>query len=140
MDIQSKSKMFLMVIFAMLCVPPLSYAGSDRIIMAMTPENMNKTNLVYVRFFGPNGSVLESDELKIMEVREQDCSAGHLFLMSKDYRIGYSPKKMLVGLYLSPYMWRKKKLCFSVPYDGKIEQSFDPAANKSRLFELKLVK
>jgi len=117
-----------------------SYAGSDRWIMAMTAERMDKTNLVFVRFFGPDGVVLESGALEQMVIREQDCSSGHVFQMVKDYKMGYAPKNMLVGIYLSPFVWHKKSLCFSVPGLGKIEQSLDPVANNGRTFQLKMVR
>lgn len=115
-----------------------SYAGSDRWIMAMTAERMNKVNLVFARFLGPDGVALESGALEQMVIREQNCSSGHIFQMVKDYKMGYAPKNMLVGIYLSPFVWHKKSLCFSVPGLGKIEQSLDPVANKSRIFQLKI--
>jgi len=119
-------------------VASYSYAGSDRWIMAMTAERMDKTNLVFVRFYGPDGVALESAVLEQMVIREQGCSSGHIFEMVKDYRMGYAPKNMLVGIYLSPFVWYKKPLCFSVPNLGKIEQSLDPSANNSRTFQLKM--
>ena len=106
--------------------------------MAMTADRMDKSNLVFVRFFGPDGAALESDALKQMVIREQDCSSGKAFEMSKDYRMGYAPKNMLLGIYLSPFVWYKKSLCFNVPGLGKIVQSLDPAANNSRSFQLKM--
>jgi len=116
-----------------------SYAGSDRWIMGMTAERMVKMNLVFVRFLGPDGVALESDVLEQMVIREQDCSSGHVFKMVKDYRMGYAPKNMQLGLYLSPFLWSKKTLCFSVPNLGKIEQSLNPKAGIDRAFEMKLV-
>ena len=116
-----------------------SYAGSDRSIMSMTTARMDKTNLVFVRFFGPDGVALESGALEQMAIREQDCSSGHLFEMVKDYKMGFAPKNMLVGIYLSPFVWYQKPLCFSIPGLGKIEQSLDPAANHSRTFQLKII-
>lgn len=129
----------LLAIIVMLGVSSYSYAGSDRWIMAMTAERMDKVNLVFVRFFGPDGVALESDALEQMVIREQDCSSGHIFEMVKDYKMGYSPKHMLVGIYLSPYVWNNKPLCFNVPGLGKIEQSLDPATNNGRTFQLKMV-
>lgn len=117
-----------------------SYAGSDRWIMAMSAARMDKTNLVFVRFSGPDGVALESGVLEQMVIREQDCGSGHVFEMVKDYRMGYAPKGMLVGIYLSPFVWYKKPLCFSVPGLGKIEQSLDPVANNGRTFQLKMVR
>jgi hypothetical protein len=128
-----------LAIIVTLGVTSCSYAGSDRWIMAMTAERMDKTNLVFVRFFGPDGIALESGALEKMVIREQDCSAGHIFEIVKDYKMGYAPKNMLVGVYLSPYVWNNKTLCFSVPNLGKVEQSLNPAANNSRSFQLKMV-
>lgn len=116
-----------------------SYAGSDRWIMVMTTARMDKAHLVFVRFFGPDGVALESAALEKMVIREQDCSTGHIFEMVKDYKMGYAPKNMMVGIYLSPFVWYKKSLCFSVPGMGKIEQSLDPSVGKSRIFQLKIV-
>lgn len=116
-----------------------SYAGSERLIMAMSAARMDQENLVYVKFIGPDGAALESDVLKQMVIREQDCNSGHVFEMVTDYKIGYAPKSMLVGIYLFPHAWNKKSLCFSVLGLGKIEQSLAPITNKGRIFQLKLV-
>ena len=127
-----------LAIIVMLGVTSYGYAGSDDLIMTMTAEGMAKGNLVHVRFLGPDGAALESHALRQMVIREQDCSSGHIFEMAKDYKIGYAPKNMLVGIYLSPHVWSNKTLCFSIPNIGKIEQSLNPAANKSRSFQLKM--
>jgi hypothetical protein len=129
----------LLAIIVALGVTSFSYAGSDRWIMAMTAEHMEKGNLVFVRFFGTNGTALESDVLQTMVIREQDCSSGHLFEIAKDYKMGYAPKNMLLGVYLPPHVWNKRSLCFMVPNMGKIEQVLDPAANNNRTFQLKIV-
>lgn len=131
------SEAFL-VIIVMLGLTSYSYAGSDRFIMSMTAERMVQENLVYVRFIGQNGAALESDALKQMVIREQNCSSGHIFEMVKDYKIGYEPKKMLVGIYLFPHTWNKKILCFNVRNMGKIEQSLNPTIDDSRSFQLQL--
>jgi len=119
-------------------VASYSYAGSDRWIMSMTAERMDQTNLIFVRFFGPGGVPLESETLEQMVIRAQDCDSGQIFQMVKDYKMGFEPKKLKVGIYLSPFVWRNKTLCFSVPNLGKIEQGFNPKANNSRIFELKM--
>lgn len=129
----------VLAIIVILGAASYSYAGSDRWIMVMTAERMDKMNLVFVRFFGPDGVALESDALERMVIRERDCNSGHIFEMVKDYKMGYAPKNMLVGIYLSPFVWNNKTLCFSVPNLGKIEQSLNLAANKSRSFQLKMV-
>lgn len=130
----------LVTTVVILMVSTSSYAGSERLIMAMTAARMDQENLVYVKFFGSDGVALESDVLKQMVIREQDCNSGHVFEMVTDYKIGYAPKNMLVGIYLFPHSWNKKNLCFSVPNLGKIEQSLDPISNKGRVFELKLAR
>lgn len=129
----------LLAMIVMLGVTSYSYAGSDRWIMVMSAERMDKENLVFVRFLGPDGAALESGVLEQMVIREQDCSSGHIFEMVKDYKMGYAPKHMLVGIYLFPHAWNNKPLCFSVPNLGKIEQSLEPTANNSRSFQLKMV-
>lgn len=129
----------VLAMMVMLGVTSYSYAGSDRWIMAMTAERMDKGNLVFVRFLGPDGVALESEALEKMAIREQDCSSGHIFAMVKDYKMGYAPKNMQLGIYLPAHVWSNKTLCFSVPNLGKIEQSLDPAASKSRSFQLKMV-
>lgn len=137
------NRMFLLRVFlaivVVLDVTSYSYAGSDRWIMAMTAKRMDKANLVFVRFFGPDGVALESDALEKMVVREQDCSSGHVYALSKDYKMGYAPKNMLLGIYLSPNVWSNKTLCFSVQDLGRVVQSLDPAVNNSRNFQFNLV-
>lgn len=131
-------KAFLPIIVA-LCVASYSYAGSERLIMAMTTKRMDRENIVYVRFLAPDGTPLESSVLKQMVIRDQDCNSGHIFEMVKDYKIGYAPKNMLVGIYLYPHVWSNKTLCFSVPNLGKIEQGLDTASNNGRSFQLKVM-
>lgn len=137
------SKMRLLEVFlasiVMLSVSPCSYAGSDRLIMSMSAERMDQEDLVYVRFLGPDGAALESNVLNRMVIRERDCSSGRILRMIKDYKIGYAPKNMLVGIYLYPQAWKNKTICFSVPNLGKIEQGLNPAANHGRSFQLKVV-
>ncbi len=128
----------VLAVIAMFSAVSASYAGSERLIMAMSAVRMDQENLVYVKFIGPDGAALESDVLKQMVIREQDCNSGHVFNMVADYKIGYAPKNMLVGIYLFPHVWNKKNLCFSVPNLGKIEQSLDAVSNKGRIFQLKL--
>lgn len=117
-----------------------SNAGSDRLIMSMSAQRMDMEDIVYVRFLGPGGAAVESDALKQMVIREQDCSTGRTLKIIKDYKVGYAPKNMLVGIYLYPHAWRNKTLCFSVPDLGEIEQGFNPIANKGRSFQLKVVR
>ncbi len=131
-------KVSLSIIVA-LGVTSHSYAGSERLIMAMTTKRMDRENIVHVRFLAPDGTPLESSILKRMVIREQDCNSGHIFEMVKDYKIGYAPKNMLVGIYLYPHVWSSKSLCFSVPNLGKIEQGLDVASNNGRSFQLKVV-
>jgi hypothetical protein len=128
----------IFLVMIMLSVTPYSYAGSDRWIMTMTIERMNKENLVFVRFFGPDGAALESDDLMQIVIRKEDCSTGHTFQITKDYRMGFAPKNMLLGIYLSPFVWNNKSLCFSVPGVGKVEQRLNPAVDHSRSFQLKM--
>jgi hypothetical protein len=136
------SKMRLLEVFlvsiVMLCVAPCIYAGSDRLIMSMSAERMDQEDLVYVRFLGPDGAALESNTLNRMVIREQDCSSGRTLKIIEDYKIGYAPKNMLVGIYLYPQAWKNKTLCFSVPNLGKIEQGLNPAASHDRIFQLKV--
>jgi len=137
----SKMRLFeaFLVSIVMLNVAPCSYAGSDRLIMSMSAERMDQDDLVYVRFLGPDGAALESKVLYQMVIREQDCNSGRILNMINDYKIGYAPKNMLVGIYLYPQAWKNNTLCFSVPNLGKIEQGLNPAANNGRSFQLKVV-
>ena len=123
----------------MLGVAPCSYAGSDRLIMSMSAERMDQEDIVYVRFLGPDGAALESNVLNAMVIRDQSCSSGHILNMIKDYKIGYAPKNMLVGIYLYPQAWKNKTLCFNVPNLGRIERGLNPSVNNGRSFQLKLV-
>jgi len=116
----------------------MAHAGSDRLIMAMSAQRMEHENLVYVRFAGPNGEALESDVLKKMLIREQDCNSGRALEMINDYKIGYAPKNMLVGIYLFPHAWHGKTLCFNVPGLGKFEQSLNLEANQGRIFQIRI--
>ncbi|MEO8332103.1 MAG: hypothetical protein ABI479_06685 [Gallionella sp.] len=129
---------FVLAITVVLGDVPRSYAGSDRLIMSMSARRMDQENLVYVRFLGPDGAALESVVLQQMVIREQDCSSGRILELIKDYKIGYAPKNMLVGIYLYPHAWNDKTLCFSVRNLGKIEQSLNPTANNGRSFQLKV--
>lgn len=137
------SKMRLLAVFlasiVMLGIAPCSYAGSDRLIMSMSAQRMDREDLVYVRFLGPDGTALESNVLSRMVIREQDCGSGRILKIIKDYKIGYAPKNMLVGIYLYPQAWKNKTLCFNVPNLGKIEQGLNPSANNGRSFQLKVV-
>ena len=128
---------FLAVV-VMLSVTSLGYAGSDRLIMSMSIERMNQEDLVYVKFLGPDGAALESNALKKMVIHEQDCNSESIFKMTFDYKIGYAPENMLVGVYLYPQAWNNKVLCFSVPGLGEVTQSLNPAANNGRLFQLNI--
>ncbi len=120
-------------------VAPCSHAGSDRLIMSMSAERMDREDIVYVRFLGPDGAALESSVLSRMVIREPDCSSGSILEIIDDYKIGYAPKNMLVGIYLYPQAWKNKTLCFSVPDMGRTEQSLNPAANNGRSFQLKVI-
>lgn len=133
------SEVFLAII-VMLGAVPCGYAGSDRLIMSMSAQRMDQEDLVYVRFLGPDGVALESNVLSRMVIREQDCSSGRILKMIDDYKIGYAPKNMLVGIYLYPQAWKSKTLCFSIPHLGKIEQGLNPAANNGRSFQLTVVR
>lgn len=126
----------LMAIFVLAGVAPDSFAGSDRWIMAMTPDRMVQEKLIHVRFVGSGGVALESDALKKMVIREQDCSSGHAFEMARDYKMGYAPENKLVGIYLYPRAWKDKTLCFSVPGLGKAEKSLTAADNDGRSIQL----
>ncbi len=117
----------LLVIIATAAMAPTSFAGSDRLIMSMTPGRMVQNKLIHLRFLKPDGVALESDVLEKMVIREQDCTTGHVFEMATDYKMGYEPEKKLVGIYLPIHTWENKTLCFSVPGIGKVERSFTAA-------------
>ena len=126
----------LLAIFTMAGMSPTSFAGSERWIMAMTLERMIQEKLIHVRFLDSKGVVLESDALKQMVIREQDCSSGHAFEMARDYKMGYAPENKLVGIYLYPKVWQDKTLCFSVPGLGKVEKSLTAEDNNGHSIQL----
>lgn len=119
----------LLAIFAMAGMISTSFAGSERWLMAMTSERMLQEQLIHVRFLDSKGAVLESDALKQMVIREQNCSSGHVFEMARDYKMGYAPENKLIGIFLYPKMWQGKALCFSVPGIGKAEKSLTAEDN-----------
>lgn len=129
----------VLAVFALAGVVPDSFAGSERWIMSMTQARMVQENLIHVRFVGPDGVALESNAMKKMVVREQDCDTGNTFKMVKDYKMGFSPDNKLVGIFLFPHTWKNKALCFSVPGVGKIEQDLTAADNSGHSIELKVM-
>lgn len=112
----------MLAIVAMAGVAPASFAGSDRLIMAITSKRMLQEQLIHVRFFGPDSVALESDALKQMSI--QSCNSGHAFEMVNDFKIGYAPENKMVGIYLYPQAWKNNTLCFSIPGLGKVEKEF----------------
>lgn len=126
----------LLAIFAMAGITPASFAGGERWIMAMTSERMVQEQLIHVRFLSPDNVALESDALKQMVIREQDCSSGHAFEMARDYKMGFALENKLVGIYLYPQVWKNKPLCFSVPGLGKVEKSLTAADNAGHSIQL----
>lgn len=116
-----------------------AYAGSDRLIMSMSAQRMDQEDLVYVQFLGPDGVALETHSLGQMVIRENSCNTGTILKIIDDYKIGYSPESMLVGIYFYPQAWKNKKLCFRIPELGMAEGGLDPTTNKSRSFQLKIV-
>jgi len=128
----------LVTFIVLLSMTSYSYAGSDRMILSMSTERMDQEDLTYVRFLGPDGAALESNILKQMVIREQDCNSGSILEIVSDYKIGYAPENMLVGVYLYPQAWNNKTLCFSVPDLGEVKQSLNPATNNGRLFQLNI--
>ena len=127
----------LLAMMVALSVSSYSHAGSERLIMSMSAKRMDQENLVYVRFVGPNGAALESNVIKQMVIREHDCNSGRPLEMVKDYKIGYAPKNMLVGIYLYPQAWSNKTLCFGAPNLGNVEQMLNPVINNGRSFQLR---
>jgi hypothetical protein len=117
-------------------ISPASFAGSTRLIMNMTTKRMVHEQLIHVRFLGSDGVALESDTLKQMVIRENDCTSGHLFKMETDYEMGYEPDKKLVGIYLNPNTWKNKSLCFNVPGLGKVERIFTEKDNDGHSIQL----
>ncbi len=122
-----------------LTVITFAYAGSDRLIMSMSAQRMDQEDLVYVQFLGPDGVALETLSLGQMIIRANNCSTGTILKIIDEYKIGYSPESMLVGIYLYPQAWKNKKLCFRIPELGMVERGLDPTTNKSRSFQLKFV-
>jgi len=129
---------FLIALISTWSVASTCVAGSERFIMTMTDERMAHDNLIFARLFGPDGAVLESDVLKKLVIREGDCTSGHALALTKEYKLGYSPKNRLVGVYLFPQAWKDSSICFEVEGLGKAERRFNPAKDEPRVFELTL--
>lgn len=116
-----------------------SISGSERWIMAMNSARMVREQLIHVQFLGSDGVALESDALKQMVIREQDCSSGHVFEMAMDFKMGFDPDKKRLGIYLYPRAWKNKSICFSVPGIGKVEKTFTAVDNTGHSIQLHLV-
>jgi len=129
----------LVVMLVTLGMLSYSYAGSDRLVMSMSAERMDREDLVYIRFLGSDDSAIESGFLKQMVIREQDCNLGQVLELGSDYRVGYAPENMLVGIYLYPEAWHNKTLCFGVSDKGTVKESLNPTVNNGRSFQLRLV-
>lgn len=129
----------VLAILAVVGVTPASFAGGERWIMAMTSERMVQEQLVHVRFLGPDSVALESDALKQMVIREQDCGSGNAFEMARDYKMGFAPENKLVGIFLFPKAWKSNTLCFSVPGVGKVEKNLTATDNIGHSIQLSVV-
>jgi len=117
-----------------------SYAVGEKLIMNMTEKRMNRQNLIHIQFKNSGGKTLGSDVIHKMIIREQDCNTGQILDISQDYKVGFSTSGMQVGIYVVAKSWRDKALCFSVPGMAMVQQSFDPEANKSRDFVVKITR
>jgi hypothetical protein len=115
------------------------YAGSDRLIMSMSEQRMDQEDLVYVRFLGSDAAAFESNVLNKMVIREGDCESGRIFSIVEDYKVGYAPKTMLVGIYLFPQAWKDRKLCFGFPGLGRVQTELRPSSSSGRMFEFTVV-
>ncbi len=104
--------MIFVTALAALAANAIVEAGSERLVMVMSPAKMLRQQLVHLQLQDPEGRVLLSDILKRLQIRDGDCATGRLLQMPEDYRYGYSPplaRKM--GLYLPPQTWRDHDLC-----------------------------
>jgi len=126
MNLQWHKMVSFALLVAALLAATASLAGSDRWLMAITEDKMERYGLVHVSFTDPSGAVLESDALKAMEIRAGGCD-GQLFQVTHDYKFGYRPADKQVGIYLFPQSWAKRDLCFRVPGVGQVETSFPDA-------------
>lgn len=104
-------------------------AGSDRWIMAITPEHAAQQDLVHLYFITGNGTRIESDSLKKMVIDNQGCKAEKPYEVVINYKLGYGPNRGAVGIYLLPAAWHDQAVCFSVPGIGRVEQRFDATAS-----------
>lgn len=120
---QSMMGKALVILLGMVLVLPASFAGSERLIMRMTPERMEQDNLIHVRFVDAKGNSIESDKLMNMVIRESDCTTGRQYAIPEDFKVGYNPGPKLVGIYLPPQNWVDKKICFAVPQVGQVEST-----------------
>lgn len=97
-----------------------AHAGSERLVMVMSPQKMTKYHLVHVRFKDAQGHDLHSDVMKRLTIRRGDCDTGRKLLMPEDYKFGFSPKKEM-GIYLTPQVWKDSALCFDDPELGTLK-------------------
>ncbi|MEW5756069.1 MAG: hypothetical protein AB1810_07170 [Pseudomonadota bacterium] len=108
----------LLVLVSLLVPVSVGVAGSERWIMAITPERLDSQNLLHVRFTDGAGDPVESELLQKMEIKEGSCETGRLFKIVEDYKLGFFPNPKMLGIYLPPGNWIDKTLCFSIPEVG----------------------
>ena len=103
------------------------HAGSERWIFTITPEQMLNEKLIHVQFHDHNGQAIESDALKEMIVRGENCESGKIYAMPDDYKLGFSPEGKRIGLFIPQSTWGSRKLCFMLPDQDKLETAIPEA-------------
>lgn len=107
-----------LLVASLLAPLSVSVAGSERWIMAITPDRLENQNLIHVRFVDGKGLPVESEPLQTLVIKEDDCATGREFKIVEDYKLGFYPSPKLMGIYLPPGNWINKTLCFIVPKVG----------------------
>jgi len=115
------------LLLAGLFIATASMAGSDKWMMSITEDKMDKMGLVHVSFVDQSGILLDSEALKSMEIRADGCDGSQAYQVSQDYKYGYRPLDKKIGVFLLPESWKNRDVCFKVPGVGQVKSSF-PAA------------
>jgi len=116
------------LLVAGLFIVTASMAGSDKWMMSITEDKMDRMGLVHISFVDQSGVLLESEALKSMEIRADGCDSGQAYQVSQDYKYGYRPSDKKIGIFLEPESWKDRDVCFKVPGMGQVKSSFPASA------------
>lgn len=124
---QPKDQLIVLIAIGLL-IAGAAQAGSERLVMVMSPGKMAQQRLIHLQLEDRQGHALQSDILKRLELREGSCDAGRVYQMPEDYRFGFSPPPARqMGLYLPPQSWQGHTLCLIDPHYGRLTLQLKPA-------------